>query len=228
MNGYQIAEIVKQPLQEHWGYIWGKSGQLFTRNDYEEILKTKAGNSNYKLAIKYGDKWIGHKVADCSGLVVWVFKHFGVSVPHGSNSLWKTCKEKGKIIGEIPVGALVFKLRNSTDYYHVGIYVGNGKVIEAKGTVAGVVESSLSGWGYYGLLSSVEHEEVVPVQKGDVAIVDVPNDGTLWVRKSPSSKAEKKDSIREGEEVEILEMSGGWAKVRYTSEGYVMAKFLRG
>lgn len=226
MNGNQIAETVRQPLQEHWGYIWGKSGQLFTRNDYEEILKTKAGNSNYKLAIKYGEKWIGHKVADCSGLVVWVYKQFGMSVPHGSNSLWKNCKEKGKISGDIPTGALVFKLRNSTDYYHVGIYAGNGKVIEAKGTLAGVVESKLSEWGYYGLLGT--EKEVVPVQKGDTAIVDVPNDGTLWVRKGPSTKADKRDVIREGDEVEIVEMNGDWARIRYISEGYVMAKFLRG
>lgn len=235
VRGTQIAEKARIPLQEQWGYIWGKSGQLLTREDWLQLVKEKAGNSNYDLAIKYGDRWIGHRVADCSGLIVWIAKQFGMTIAHGSNSIWKGyLSEKGKANSNIPTGALVFKLRNNTDYYHVGVYVGNGKVIEAKGTLSGVVETKLSDWGYYGLWKGIDYGvseppvEVRPLQKGDTAVVDVPNDGTLWVRKSPSSKADKKDAIREGDEVTILELSGDWAKVRYESEGYVMTKFLRG
>ncbi len=32
------------------------------------------------------------------------------------------------------------------DVYHVGLYIGNGKVVEAKGTNYGVVESCISAW----------------------------------------------------------------------------------
>ena len=230
-SGYQIAETVKTPLREHWGYIWGKSGQLWTRDAWNQLVKEKKGNSNYTMAIRYGDKWIGHKVADCSGLVVWLLKQYGLSVPHGSNSIWKgSLSEKGKIKKDIPIGALVFKLRNGTDYYHVGVYIGGGRVIEAKGTVAGVVETDLTTWTHYGLLKCISYtnEEVIPVQKGDTVIVDVPNDGTLWVRKGPSTKTDKRDAIREGDEVEIVELEGDWARIRYTAEGYVMTKFLRG
>ena len=232
VTGYQIAEKARIPLEEKWGYIWGKSGQLWTRDDWNQLKKDQADNPNYKLAIGYGNKWIGHRVADCSGLIVWIAKQFGMTIAHGSNSIWKGyLSEKGKISGDIPVGALVFKLRNGTDYYHVGVYVGAGKVIEAKGTIAGVVESKLSDWGYYGLWKGVTYdgqkpEEAVPVVKGETAVVDVPNNGTLWVREKPSG--EKKDAIREGDEVTILELQGEWARVRYETEGWVMAKFLRG
>ena len=63
------------------------------------------------------------------------------------------------------------------------------------------------------------------MEKG-TAVVDVPNDGTLWVRTRPSG--DKKDAIREGDEVTVLEVDGDWAKVRYETDGWVMKKFLRG
>ena len=228
-SGYQIAEKARIPLSEKWGYIWGKSGQLWTRDAWNQLKKDKAGNSNYTNSIKYGGKWIGHKVADCSGLIVWIYNQFGLRIAHGSNSIWSGyLTEKCTISGEIPVGALVFKVRNKTDYYHVGVYVGNGKVIESRGAQSGVVESSLSAWSHYGLTKGVEYtdkKEESPMEKG-TAVVDVPNDGTLWVRTRPSG--DKKDTIREGDEVTVLEVDGDWAKVRYETEGWVMKKFLRG
>ena len=232
VTGYQIAEKARIPLEEKWGYIWGKSGQLWTKAAWNRLKKDKANDSRYKLSIEYGDKWIGHIVTDCIGLVRWDVKQFGMKVSCGSNSLWdRNLVKKGKISGDIPIGALVFKLRNGTDYYHVGIYVGEGKVIEAQSVQTGVVETKLSSWGYYGLLKGVDYGdwkpvEVKPVEKGKTVVVDVPNDGTLWVRTKPSG--EKKDAIREGDEVTVLEVDGDWAKVRYEAEGWVMSRFLRG
>ena len=56
-------------------------------------------------------------------------------------------------------GDLVFR-KNSEKYYHVGVYVGGGQVVEAKGRDDGVVLRKLdaSGKGYwnrYGRLSLV-------------------------------------------------------------------------
>lgn len=48
-------------LDEGWGYIWGKAGQTWT-----EAMQKNATND---MAIKYGKKWIGKMVADCSGLL---------------------------------------------------------------------------------------------------------------------------------------------------------------
>lgn len=229
-TGYQIAEKARIPLADKWGYIWGKSGQLWTRDAWNQLKKDRVGNSNYTNSIKYGEKWIGHRVADCSGLIVWIYNQFGLRIAHGSNSMWSGyLMEKGTISGEIPVGALVFKVRNKTDYYHVGVYVGNGKVIESRGAQSGVVESSLGTWTHYGLSKGISYtsdkKEESPMEKG-TAVVDVPNDGTLWVRTKPSG--EKKDAIREGDEVTVLEVDGDWAKVKYEAEGWVMSRFLRG
>ena len=60
-----------------------------------------------------------------------------------------------------------------------------------------------------------------------VAIVDVPNDGTVNVRSAPKSNADILTRLREGATVQVEEDSGEWAKVSYTNTGYIMSKFLR-
>ena len=229
-TGHDIAAKALIPLREHWGYIWGTAGKVWTSADQSK--------STREMTVKYGKKWIGRKVADCSGLVVWVCKQLGLTVPHGSNSLWKKgwLSEKGETYNRLPVGALVFKV-NGNDYHHVGVYVGDGRVVEARGTQAGVVESTLAGWPCYGLLKgftyddaaapagAAEQREGLPLGS---ALVDVPNDGTLNVRKSTSTKSAVLTTVREGDTVEVLAVSGDWAKIRYSGTGFVMTKYLKG
>jgi hypothetical protein len=227
VSGKQIAQLAHQPLQDHWGYIWGTSGCSWTQASQAQIEKTT--NDNYQLARKYGWKWIGRKVCDCSGLLVWIARQLGLTIPHGSNSIWKgELSRKGVIQGDPPVGAFVFKLRNGNDYYHVGVYIGDGKVIEAKNTYNGVVESKLSEWSHYGLWKLATFDdnvtaEVIPLQGR--CTVDVPNDGSLNVRSAPNGS--KTGTIREGDPVTVLENRDGWSKISYQCEGWVMSKFLR-
>lgn len=228
MTGYELATLAVGILLLKWGYIYGQAGAMWTAAKQKELEQTTA--EKYEAGRKYGAKWIGHNVADCSGLVVYLCKQLGFSVPHGSNSIWRECLSEKRTIGAmtIPVGALVFKLRNGTDYYHVGVYVGGGKVVEAKGTQAGVVESDLSTWTHYGLLKQLNYsgaEEKDESLKVGSAVVDVPNNGTVNVRESPSGK--KVDTLKEGERCEVLSVSNGWAKVEYKRTGYIVAKFLR-
>lgn len=231
MDGKKIADLALKVLAEKWGYIWGQSGAMWTEAKQKELERTT--ESKYEQGRKYGSRWIGHRVADCSGLVVYLCKSFGFSVPHGSNSIWKKgyLSEKGVIeSSNLPVGALVFKLRNGSDYYHVGVYVGGGKVVEAQGTKTGVVESNVSDWSHYGLLKGLTYEKNDVVSGGETlkvgaAVVDVPNDGTVNIREKPEGK--KQDVLREGEKCVVVEISGDWAKVEYHKTGYIMRKFLR-
>lgn len=226
-----LAEKALSILAEDWGYIYGTSGQLWTTRAQEDLKSKYTADpdkyKNYKLSAEIGNKWIGHHVADCSGLISYLCREFGVSVPHGSNSIWRySLSQKGPISGPIPVGSLVFKLKGE-DYYHVGVYVGNGKVVEAQGTKAGVVKSKLDTWSHYGLLKDFyySNSETPQLQPGQ-AVVDVPNDGTLRVRERPSETGKVIDTIRENDTVEVLATSGEWAKIKYVKEGYVMNKFL--
>ena len=235
MDATAIVATAEKCLRDKWGYIWGKAGCMWTAQAQGEIDKTT--ESKYEDAREYGKKWIGHRVADCSGLVVYCTKTNGINgIPHGSNSIWKMLKNKGKLPYDCLLpGMLVFKERNNGDYYHVGIYSGNGEVIEAQGTRTGVVKSPVSAWHFWGALNGVEYTDgpgkaqIKPVEDviSGTAVVDVPNDGTVNVRNRPSAQGKIIETLREGETVNVLAVSGEWATVEYTQKGYIKAQFLR-
>lgn len=93
---------------------------------------------------------------DCSGFTMYVYEHFGVSLPHGatSQSYYGTDvnASKSELLEKLKIGDLVFFL----DYPsydgigHVGIYIGNGDFIHASsGSGYCVKISTLLDGGYY-------------------------------------------------------------------------------
>ncbi len=120
------------------------------------------------MAVKYGSKWIGKRVSDCSGLFYWAFSEMGGYIYHGSNTIWnKYCSVKGELKSGIRTdgqvlkpGTAVFTYNSSTSKRgHIGLYVGGGIVIEAAGTIAGVVTSSISNkkWVEWGELKGISY-----------------------------------------------------------------------
>ena len=68
----------------------------------------------------------GPNAFDCSGLVNWAYKSAGVSLPRTSRALSKVGTPVAK--ADLRPGDLVFFYRPVS---HVGIYVGNGKIVHA-------------------------------------------------------------------------------------------------
>lgn len=238
-----VSEFIKycqQALNEKWGYIWGQSGDVWTQTKQNALVAKYNSDpskyADYKLGAEYGSKWIGKRVADCSGLLKWAAKQCGFTLPHGSNSMHRNYLTKTGLISDssVPIGAAVFKLKNKTDWYHVGIYIGDNKVIEAQGTKTGVVTSKLSSWYGWGMLKGLDYEgDSMEKEKDTVsvgkAVVDVPDDTSVNVRKSGSLTSSRITTLPEGTEVDVLSVNGNWSKIRYAipAEGYVMTKFLR-
>ena len=139
-------------LDNKWGYIYGASGQLWTQ--------AKQNAATREMTVKYGQKWVGRYVADCSGLFTWAFKQLGGYMYHGSNTMFKKyCVATGELKNgmrtdgeKLKPGTAVFT-GTKGDHGHVGIYIGGGWVIEAKGTQYGVVRSSIAEkkWTWWGL-----------------------------------------------------------------------------
>ena len=82
---------------------------------------------------------------DCSGLVRFVYRHFGVALPHSS---WGDLSHGHRVSRRsLRPGDLVF-------FYgagHVGIYVGHGRFIDAPHTGTRVRISTMRAYsGYYG------------------------------------------------------------------------------
>ena len=168
VTGKQYAEeaLKVYNLKPQAGYIWGTAGVLWTEKRQENLNKTT--DEDRAMGRKYGKKWIGHYVWDCSGLTMYCGKQLGLKFYHGSNSSYnRDCEKKGKLVKgmDLPVGAWVYTGTDKSKP-HIGIYTGDGMVTEAQGTRAGVVQTKLHGgkWKYWGLGKGIKFD-FVPDEK---------------------------------------------------------------
>ena len=153
-----LVEYAKAQLGKP--YWFGCFGQTSTEALYNS--KRKQYPSFY-TATDYKRQY-GQRVHDCVGLIKgYLWSDTPTSVPKynasqdvSADGMLAICKEKGNIsiIPELP-GVLVFSKQ------HVGVYIGNGYVIEARGHKYGVVKTKLSerGWKSWGKCPWIEYEE---------------------------------------------------------------------
>ena len=80
---------------------------------------------------------------DCSGLVQAAYGHMGINLPRTAQQQWDATSRVP--INQLAPGNLVF-WGTPTNVYHVGIYVGNGRMIVAPTTGQTVQEQSIY-WG---------------------------------------------------------------------------------
>jgi peptidoglycan DL-endopeptidase CwlO len=80
---------------------------------------------------------------DCSGLVMWAFAQEGISLPHYTGSLWNSGMHVSR--NNLEPGDLVFFF---ADISHVGIYIGNGLMVDAPST-GQVVQVQAVFWDSY-------------------------------------------------------------------------------
>ena len=232
IQAVDLVEKFRYALDNHYGYIWGTAGILWTDAKQKQKVNymvstygtswqknSEAKADNYYSAAVYGSKWIGHYVADCSGMFVWAFKQLnGPGIAHGSNSIYdRYCSYKGKITDEIrktmKPGTAVFT-GDASKHGHIGLYIGEGKVIEASGTQAGVCVSNLSAgkWTYWGELKNVSYKP----QNAQKPASDA-SDEDLLIFDYPTLKKGNK-----GEYVKTLQkklIAQGYSLPRYGADG---------
>jgi cell wall-associated NlpC family hydrolase len=80
---------------------------------------------------------------DCSGLLQYTWARRGVHIPRTTYDQWRTGRAVGK--GQLRPGDAVFFEAGSKGPGHVGMYIGNGRFIEAPHTGAVVRISKLAG-----------------------------------------------------------------------------------
>lgn len=169
-----LIDLFRQALKEKWGYIWGTSGEKWTEAKQRELEKTT--DSDRAQGRKYGSKWIGHTVADCSGLFSWAFRKLGGTMYHGSDTMYrKWCTDKGELKkGKrtdgrmLKPGTAVF-VWNGSRYSHVGLHVGDNTVIEAMGTINGVTTTKVTAgkWTHWGELTGVDYANNSEIRNQD-------------------------------------------------------------
>lgn len=107
---------------------------------------------------------------DCSGLISRYLQNNGlVEKKRNCNHLADMCGTvTGRNDAAMEAGDLLFRWSSTSKYYHVGVYMGDGTVIESKGRDDGVVQrainaSGASYWNRWGRLKCLEVEDVPKV-----------------------------------------------------------------
>ncbi|MCM1494510.1 MAG: hypothetical protein NC089_01765 [Bacteroides sp.] len=148
-NNIDLAKWAVHAEQSGWGYVWGTYGEVLDGRlfDYkkEQYPEEVGGYADFISA-----NWYGKRTADCVGLIKgygWLNTEtrqveYGTNgMPDiGADAMYENAVEKGTMdtMPEIP-GLAVWHEG------HIGIYIGNGEVVEAMGTRYGVVRTQLAG-----------------------------------------------------------------------------------
>ena len=105
------------------------------RSQLVKVAKKQIGD-------RYSAGSSGPNAFDCSGLTRYVYKTVtGKDLPHYSGAQYARVKKIKR--SQAQPGDLVFFLRGGA--HHVGIYIGNGKMVDAAGYGKGVRVSPISG-----------------------------------------------------------------------------------
>ena len=219
-----FAVEVDKAYTEKWGYIWGQSGDTWTQVKQDNLEKKYNSDPNkyedYELGAKFGSRWIGHRVADCSGLPYGVLKKMGVRIAHGSNTIWNDyLSHKGPIKSgmKLPIGAAVFTEKNGSKP-HMGILTAEKTVTEAKTTQSGVVHTPISNkkWKYWGLLKKVEYDFI----PGEEAKEPIPESVTLPITMDVTLPTLRKGDTRtEVATLQELLTNKGYSLPKYGVDG---------
>ena len=226
-----LYEYCEKMLRERWGYIYGTSGEMWSAEKQAKYKSKYAGDKNREQSCKNGGKWAGHMVTDCSGVMVYIWRQHGLKIAHGSNSI------RRQYVGDLKTkpqpGYAAFKVRNGTDYHHIGIVAEDGlNVYEAKGTQAGFVMSAASSWPYFAAFKDVDYDG--QQQGGDqsveqyLAIVTTQKD-PLNVREKPNTDSKIIFRVKKGNTLWVMENLGnGWARVEDDGvQGYASLQYLK-
>ena len=152
-----------------WGTIW---------------TQAKQDAATREMTIKYGSRWIGRMVTDCSGLLRWALYQLGETIVHHARYQYTDyCNVKGKLVNghredgkPVLPGSAVFLQGSEAHIHHVGVYVGGDTVIEAKGTIYGVVTSHLNHWDHWGELKMVDYTNAADLETGEPITPEQPED----------------------------------------------------
>ena len=167
-NNLDLVKWSEFAADKGWGYVWGTYGTVLSPDFLEsKIIQYPDEVGGKEDFIR--ENWLGKRTADCVGLIKgysWydTTSQMTILVSNGmpdigADTMYENATEKGTIdtIPEIP-GLAVWKEG------HIGVYIGDGKVVEAYGTTSGVIRSELAngGWTHWlkiPYISYIEQEE---------------------------------------------------------------------
>lgn len=155
-------------------YWYGTFGQAASKELYDQK------KDQYPKYYNWDYHAIRAKVHDCVGLIkgyLWCDRSedttpvYDATQDKSANGMYAACTTKGVIttMPDVP-GVLVFYNN------HVGVYIGNGEVVEARGRRYGVVKTKLADrpWKNWGYCPYITYEEPEQTETVKTISVDLP------------------------------------------------------
>lgn len=216
------------------GYCWGADGQVCSPKIRRELAGRTSSQSNKNNLLITCAKWDGKLVWDCSGLFRGAWRELDKYRSGGATTIYKSwCGEKGTIdtMPDIP-GIAVFR-GTPGNMAHIGLYIGNGEVIDARSSGKGVVRGKKSAykWTHWGRLADVDYSEtedeptVLEVKWRGTVKTKTGNGINLW---DTPLKTVSVQRVPEGETVAVLDdaqeglvMAFYGGKLGYADVGYL-------
>jgi peptidoglycan DL-endopeptidase CwlO len=115
--------------------VFAKAMAVFNKTGNYPLIDLPTANSIGAQALQFalskrGDPYVwgaaGPSSFDCSGLVLWAYAQVGISLPHFTGDQWNMGVHVAR--ADLQPGDLVFFY---PDIGHVGLYIGNGLMVDA-------------------------------------------------------------------------------------------------
>ena len=115
--------------------VFAKAMAVFNQTGKYPTINLPTANTIGAQALQYalsrrGDPYVwgaaGPNAFDCSGLVLWAYAQVGISLPHFTGDQWNMGVHVSR--ADLQPGDLVFFY---ADIGHVGLYIGNGLMVDA-------------------------------------------------------------------------------------------------
>ena len=120
-------------------YVMGTNGRIFTKSIYRDLVNRNPGGWFTEARLPVVRSWFGRETADCHGLIEWfVREQSGKPYDMAADEVFRIAKEKGEIKTMPELIGVCVRYPG-----HVGVYIGGGYVVEARGFDYGVCLTAL-------------------------------------------------------------------------------------
>lgn len=156
-------------------YVYGMKGKGMTQANFNYLQNTHGKKNVWDSDVKK----VGKVCVDCSGLISW----YTGKVKGSGTFKAESDAQPIKTIASAPVGVAVWCEG------HIGIYIGNGEVIEARGSAYGTVKTKVKDrdfthWFKLVDITYVEEDEEMKYNK----LAEIPKWGKPTVEKLIAEK----------------------------------------
>ena len=164
-NSADLVKWAEQAYKNGWGYVWGTYGCVLDESRLNAKLEQyPEAVGSYSGFIR--ENYLGGRTTDCVGLIkgyAWYdaysseFVYCSNGMPDlSADGMFDAAVEKGTI-DTMPETAGLAVWKDG----HIGVYIGKGNVIEARGTHEGVIKSKLNetAWTHWLRVPYIEYND---------------------------------------------------------------------